>query len=152
MKRVVIVGGGFAGLRAARALAGSGLDVVLVDREDHHLFTPLLYQVATAALEPGAVAIPLRAILQHWPGVSFRQTDVRGLEPARRELLAARRGRRDQAAVDASLAALAETAAGTGDLMPPIVAAVAVDATLGEVCGALRDVFGSFRPGSAAAI
>jgi methylmalonyl-CoA mutase N-terminal domain/subunit len=54
--------------------------------------------------------------------------------------------------VDASLAALVATAAGTGDLMPPIVAAVAVDATLGEVCGALRDVFGSFRPGSAAAI
>ena len=74
------------------------------------------------------------------------------LEPAQRELLAALRGRRDQAAVDAALAALAETAAGTGDLMPPIVAAVAVDATLGEVCGALRDVFGSFRPGSAAAI
>ncbi len=74
------------------------------------------------------------------------------LEPAQRELLAALRGRRDQAAVDASLAALAETAAGAGDLMPPIVAAVAVDATLGEVCGALRDVFGSFRPGSAAAI
>jgi methylmalonyl-CoA mutase N-terminal domain/subunit len=74
------------------------------------------------------------------------------LEPAQRELLAALRGRRDQAAVDASLAALAETAAGNDDLMPPIVAAVAVDATLGEVCGALRDVFGSFRPGSAAAI
>jgi methylmalonyl-CoA mutase N-terminal domain/subunit len=74
------------------------------------------------------------------------------LEPAQRELLAALRARRDQAAVDAALAALAETAAGDGDLMPPIVAAVAVDATLGEVCGALRDVFGSFRPGSAAAI
>ena len=54
--------------------------------------------------------------------------------------------------MDAALAALAEAAAGAGDLMPPIVAAVAVDATLGEVCGALRDVFGSFRPGSAAAI
>jgi methylmalonyl-CoA mutase N-terminal domain/subunit len=74
------------------------------------------------------------------------------LEPAQRDLLAALRSRRDQAAVDAALAALAETAAGSGDLMPPIVAAVAVDATLGEVCGALRDVFGSFRPGSAAAI
>jgi methylmalonyl-CoA mutase N-terminal domain/subunit len=74
------------------------------------------------------------------------------LEPAQRELLAGLRGRRDQAAVDASLAALAETAAGNDDLMPPIVAAVAADATLGEVCGALRDVFGSFRPGSAAAI
>ena len=74
------------------------------------------------------------------------------LEPAQRELLAALRARRDQSAVDAALKALAETAAGAGDLMPPIVAAVAVDATLGEVCGALRDVFGSFRPGSAAAI
>jgi len=74
------------------------------------------------------------------------------LEPDQRQLLSALRARRDQSAVDASLAALAETAAGSGDLMPPIVAAVAVDATLGEVCGALRDVFGSFRPGSAAAI
>jgi methylmalonyl-CoA mutase, N-terminal domain len=74
------------------------------------------------------------------------------LEPDQRQLLSALRARRDQPAVDASLAALAETAAGSGDLMPPIVAAVAVDATLGEVCGALRDVFGSFRPGSAAAI
>jgi methylmalonyl-CoA mutase N-terminal domain/subunit len=74
------------------------------------------------------------------------------LEPAQRELLAALRGRRDQPAVDAALTVLAETAAGSGDLMPPIVAAVAVNATLGEVCGALRDVFGSFRPGSAAAI
>ncbi len=88
---------------------------------------------------------------EHEPGTERFDVPAQ-LEPAQRELLTALRARRDQAAVDASLAALAETAAGNGDLMPPIVAAVAVDATLGEVCGALRDVFGSFRPGSAAAI
>ena len=74
------------------------------------------------------------------------------LEPAQRELLAALRARRDQAAVDASLAALAETAAGRRRPDAADRGRGRVDATLGEVCGALRDVFGSFRPGSAAAI
>jgi NADH dehydrogenase len=89
MKRVVIVGVGFGGLRAARALAGSGLEVVLLDKSDHHLFTPLLYQVATATLDPEAVAIPVRNIVRHWPGVTFRQTEVRGTDLARREVLTA---------------------------------------------------------------
>jgi NADH dehydrogenase len=89
MKRVVIVGVGFGGLRAARALAGSGLDVVLLDKADHHLFTPLLYQVATATLDPGAVAIPVRDVIRRWPGVSFRQTEVRGTDLARRQVLTA---------------------------------------------------------------
>ena len=62
--RVVIVGGGFGGLYAARALAGKSVQVTIVDRRNHHLFQPLLYQVATAALSPGDIAYPIRAVLR----------------------------------------------------------------------------------------
>src|SRR4026207_2567593 len=62
--RVVIVGGGFGGLYAARALRGKNVQVTLVDRRNHHLFQPLLYQVATAALSPGDIAHPIRSILR----------------------------------------------------------------------------------------
>jgi NADH dehydrogenase len=62
--RVVIVGGGFGGLNAARALADAPVDVVLVDRSNHHLFQPLLYQVATAALSPADIASPIRKVLK----------------------------------------------------------------------------------------
>jgi NADH dehydrogenase len=60
---VVIIGGGFGGLAAARALAGAPVNVTLIDRRNHHLFQPLLYQVATAALNPGDIAYPIRAAL-----------------------------------------------------------------------------------------
>src|SRR5437667_3158317 len=60
--RVVVVGAGFGGLRAARALRQAPVDVVLVDRHNYHLFQPLLYQVATAGLEPEQIARPVRAI------------------------------------------------------------------------------------------
>ena len=62
-KRVVIVGGGFAGLSAARALRSAPVDVTVVDRRNYHLFQPLLYQVATGSLAPGEVAAPLRGVL-----------------------------------------------------------------------------------------
>ncbi|MBZ0089199.1 MAG: FAD-dependent oxidoreductase, partial [Thermoanaerobaculia bacterium] len=62
--RVVIVGGGFGGLAAAKALRRAAVDVVLVDRTNHHLFQPLLYQVATAGLAPGDIAAPIRQILR----------------------------------------------------------------------------------------
>src|SRR4051812_41477005 len=62
-KRVVIVGGGFAGLSAARALRSAPVDVTVVDRRNYHLFQPLLYQVATGSLSPGEVAAPLRGVL-----------------------------------------------------------------------------------------
>jgi NADH:ubiquinone reductase (H+-translocating) len=62
--RVVILGGGFGGLAAARALRRAPVDVVLVDRRNHHLFQPLLYQVATAGLSPGDIAAPIRWVLR----------------------------------------------------------------------------------------
>lgn len=61
--RVIVVGGGFGGLEAARALAKADAEVVLIDRHNHHLFQPLLYQVATAALSPANIAAPIRKIL-----------------------------------------------------------------------------------------
>ena len=67
---VVIIGAGFAGLYAARAVAKSNVRVTLVDRRNHHTFQPLLYQVATAALSPGEIAYPIRHIFKHSPNVS----------------------------------------------------------------------------------
>src|SRR5690242_8988432 len=63
--KVVIVGGGFGGLSAAKALKNAKLDVLLIDKTNHHLFQPLLYEVATAALSPGEIATPLREVLRH---------------------------------------------------------------------------------------
>lgn len=62
-KRVVVVGGGFGGLLTARGLARADVEITLVDRENHHLFQPLLYQVATAGLAPGSIAVPIRSSL-----------------------------------------------------------------------------------------
>ena len=61
--RVVIVGGGFAGIAAARALRRTEANVVIIDKHNHHLFQPLLYQVATAALHPGTIAAPIRSLV-----------------------------------------------------------------------------------------
>ncbi|MEM9071057.1 MAG: NAD(P)/FAD-dependent oxidoreductase [Myxococcota bacterium] len=69
-KHVVIVGGGFGGLKAAKALADLPVTITVVDRENHHLFQPLLYQVATAGLAPGSIAVPIR-------GALARQENVR---------------------------------------------------------------------------
>ena len=77
---VVIVGAGFGGLRAARALAHAPVDVVLVDRHNYHLFQPLLYQVATAGLEPEQIARPVRAVLRGQRNFEFRMTEVTGLD------------------------------------------------------------------------
>src|SRR5437773_12057343 len=63
--RVVIVGGGFGGLAAAKALRRTPVEVILIDRTNHHLFQPLLYQVATSVLAPGQIASPIREILRN---------------------------------------------------------------------------------------
>ena len=62
--RIIIVGGGFGGLAAAKALRKTPAQVILIDRNNHHLFQPLLYQVATAVLSPGQIATPIRSILR----------------------------------------------------------------------------------------
>jgi NADH:ubiquinone reductase (H+-translocating) len=79
-QRVVILGGGFGGLACARALDGSALDVLLLDAVNYHLFTPLLYQVATALLNPSDIAFPLRARFRRSRNVRFRQARVREVD------------------------------------------------------------------------
>src|SRR5213080_988789 len=83
---VVIVGAGFGGLRAARALRKAPVDVVLLDRHNYHLFQPLLYQVATAGLEPEQIAKPVRAILRRQPNFEFRMVEVTGVDFATRQV------------------------------------------------------------------
>jgi NADH dehydrogenase len=85
--RVVIVGAGFGGLSCARALAGSTAQVLLIDRHNYHLFTPLLYQVASSLLNPSDIAYPVRAVFRRSRNVHIRVGEVNGLDPARRELL-----------------------------------------------------------------
>src|SRR2546425_10781922 len=82
---VVIVGAGFGGLRAARALRKAPVDVVLLDRHNYHLFQPLLYQVATAGLEPEQIAKPVRAILRGQRNFEFRMVEVTGVDFAARQ-------------------------------------------------------------------
>lgn len=79
-KRVIIVGMGFGGIRTARGLVNSDLNVLLLDRTNYHLFQPLLYQVATAGLEQEAIAYPIRAMIRGWKNVAFRRCEVTGLD------------------------------------------------------------------------
>src|ERR1700710_3055383 len=85
-KRVVIVGGGFGGLYAAKALAGKPVEVTLVDRKNHHTFQPLLYQVATAVLSPGEIAAPLRRILRRSRNTEVILGEVTGFDLAARKV------------------------------------------------------------------
>jgi NADH:ubiquinone reductase (H+-translocating) len=84
--RIVIVGGGFGGLDAARALRGADVQLTLVDRHNHHVFQPLLYQVATAGLSPGDIASPIRWILRKQSNVRVLLGNVAHVEPAARTL------------------------------------------------------------------
>src|SRR4051812_9627411 len=86
-KHVVILGCGFGGLFAAQALAGAPVRVTVVDRANHHLFQPLLYQVATAGLSAPAIAAPIRQILEHQKNATVLMAEVRGIDVARRSVL-----------------------------------------------------------------
>jgi NADH dehydrogenase len=89
-RRVVIIGGGFAGLFAARALGRAPVQVTLIDRAEHHLFQPLLYQCSTGILSEGKIAAPLRAILRKNRNVEFVLAEVTGIDAERRAVLAKR--------------------------------------------------------------
>jgi NADH:quinone reductase (non-electrogenic) len=84
--RVVVVGAGFGGLTAARALRSAAVDVLLVDQHNYHLFQPLLYQVATALLDPSEIAYPVRAALRRHRNVDFRLARVTGVDLEGRRL------------------------------------------------------------------
>ena len=86
--RVVIVGGGFGGLSAAKGLAGAPFEVTLIDRNNHHLFQPLLYQVATAGLSPADIASPIRSILGGQRNLRVMLADVSGVDVMRKEVIA----------------------------------------------------------------
>ena len=85
--RVVIVGAGFGGLECAKALRRAQADVTVVDRENHHCFQPLLYQVATAALSPADIAWPIRHILRPQRNATVLMEDVRGVSPEKKYVL-----------------------------------------------------------------
>ncbi len=80
-RRIVIIGGGFAGLKLARKLMGRGYQIVIIDRNNYHQFQPLFYQVATAGLEPSAISFPLRRIFQKHADVHFRMAELYAVIP-----------------------------------------------------------------------
>jgi NADH dehydrogenase FAD-containing subunit len=85
--RIIIVGGGFGGLAAAKALKHTPVQIILIDRANHHLFQPLLYQVATAALTPSQIATPIRSILRKQKNVTVVLGEVTGVDKERRCVL-----------------------------------------------------------------
>ncbi|HEU0137586.1 MAG TPA: FAD-dependent oxidoreductase, partial [Flavobacterium sp.] len=86
--RVVIIGGGFAGIALARKLRYKHAQVVLIDKHNHHNFQPLLYQVATGGLEAGAIAYPIRKIIHHYPDYFFRMAHVREIDTVNQRIIA----------------------------------------------------------------
>ncbi len=78
--RVLIVGAGFGGINAAQALGGKDVDVLILDRNNYHGFWPLLYQVATAALEPESIAYPVRAIFRRYKNIDFQMAEVQRID------------------------------------------------------------------------
>ncbi len=78
--RIIIVGGGFGGLAAAKALRKTPAQVILIDRANHHLFQPLLYQVATAVLTPSQIATPIRSILRAQKNTTVILGEVTGVD------------------------------------------------------------------------
>ena len=85
--KVVIVGGGFGGLWAANALANKPVDVALIDRKNHHVFQPLLYQVATAVLSPGEIATPIRRILHYAKNIEVILGEVLDFDPTHHQVI-----------------------------------------------------------------
>src|SRR3982750_3783537 len=84
--KIVIIGGGFGGLYAAKALANEPVRVTLIDRKNHHTFQPLLYQVALAVLSPGEIASSLRHILRHSPNIKTMLAEVNRVDTEARRV------------------------------------------------------------------
>ena len=95
LPRVVIVGGGFGGLAAAKALRCSPVEVILIDRANHHLFQPLLYQVATSVLAPGQIAAPIREILGKQRNTTVILGEVTAVNKEQRYIVASSADRTD---------------------------------------------------------
>jgi NADH:ubiquinone reductase (H+-translocating) len=91
-KRVIVIGAGFAGIAAARALRHANVDVVLIDRRNHHIFQPLLYQVATAVLSPAEIAAPIRQLEVKQRNLSVLLAEVTGVDVASRTIEASAPG------------------------------------------------------------
>jgi NADH dehydrogenase len=87
LPRVFIVGGGFAGLAAAKALAGAPVDVTVIDRRNHHVFQPLLYQVATASLSPADISAPIRSVLRGQQNCDVVLAEITRVDIANKRLL-----------------------------------------------------------------
>ena len=85
-KRVVIIGGGFGGLTLANKLRKSNFQLILLDRTNYHQFQPLLYQVATAGLNPGSIAFPFRKDFRKFKDFHFRMTEVTRIDPKKNEV------------------------------------------------------------------
>src|ERR1700749_853749 len=83
-KHVLIVGGGFAGVAAARALKRADVEITLIDRRNHHIFQPLLYQVATAVLSPAEIAAPIRQLETTQKNLSVLLAEVKAITPTAR--------------------------------------------------------------------
>ena len=84
---VIVVGGGFAGLAAVKALKHAPVHVLLVDRRNHHIFQPLLYQVATAMLPPETIAAPIRELVRKQQNTTVAMADVIGVDPQGRRVV-----------------------------------------------------------------
>src|SRR5579862_2262424 len=84
--RIVIIGAGFAGIEVARGLGRFGLKITLIDRQNHHLFQPLLYQVATAGLSPAEITAPIRSILAKQKNADVMMGEVTGVDTKKREV------------------------------------------------------------------
>lgn len=85
-KRIVVVGGGFAGLAVIRALRRTRCQVVLIDKHNYHMFKPLLYQVASSQLNVGDIAFPFRKIFNGWKDFYFRMAYIESVDPTRKIL------------------------------------------------------------------
>jgi len=124
--RVVIVGAGFGGLQAARSLARAPVRVTLIDRNNYHLFQPLLYQVATAALSPADIAVPIRGVLRRERNTDVLLGEITGVDTERREVRVHDR-------------------AGAHDVLLPYEYLVVATGAMGSYFG--HDAWAAFAPG-----